>query len=94
MNRNQTLSTALDQIMDSCDTTFRQRLAVRVALFLPRKRRELERAITELALTTGALPPEATDDGVYRGNWEDLLDWLWEHRNEILEFVMTIISLF
>lgn len=92
---NQSLDAALAQMIDQADCSFRERVATKLCLILPRKRRELERAITELALSTGAIKPQSTlKNGVYTGDWRDIAQWVWEHRAEIFEFVMMIISLF
>lgn len=91
---NRTLDAALDQMVDGAECNFRQRVAVKVCLLMPRKRRELERALTEMAVATGAVRPQSTKDAAFAGDWRDIAEWLWEHRQEILDFVMTIISLF
>ena len=91
---NTTLDNALCRLNDAATFSFRQRLAVRLCLIVPRWHRELERTLTEAATKAGAIDPQASKGGAFQGNWEEVFDWIWEHRQEILEFVMTIISLF
>lgn len=92
--KNESLDVVLDKLTDTADCTFRERVAVKVCQWRPRKRQELQRALTERAMETGAIAPSSVEDGVYVGDWRDLWDWIWEHREEIFEFVITIISLF
>jgi hypothetical protein len=33
-------------------------------------------------------------DSALAGDWQSFLEWLWEHREEILKFILTIIALF
>ncbi len=74
---------------------FIERWSIRVCLMVPRWREELERKVTQAAIASGAIrPQDCGEDGLYAGDWMDIWDWLWEHREEILDFIMTIISLF
>lgn len=72
------------------------RVQIRQALDDDLIRDEIEYTLSRKAAEAGVVPPQAFDaDGLFVGNWiTDLLDWVIEHWDEILEIIMTIISLF
>jgi len=58
-------------------------------------RKELEGRLTELAVAAKAIPPTAVREGVFDGSWlEDLLQFIIDNWEVILEIILTIINIF
>lgn len=93
---NKTLDAALTEAAWDSGATLRERLCVRIALLRPRKRQELELALTQLACETAAIPVAGDQivEGVYVGSWQDLFQWILENWPKIIEMIMAIIALF
>lgn len=92
---NRTLSKALLQAASIKEVEFEDKLRILLALYLPRNRRDLERAITSYAFEAGFVAESSTNfDGVYVGDWSDLLQLFLDNWEEILELIIAIISLF
>lgn len=93
---NKTLDQAMDVAVERVDTSRRERRAVMWTLWWPRHRREFEQRLTAAAMAAGAIPPAAmVKDGVFCGNWlTDLLDWIVNNWETILEIISTILLFF
>ena len=69
-------------------------LRFRLAVMWRPKRRQLEEQITEFAVKTGAILPQATESGVYVGDWRDMFQWFLDNWEEIFKIILALISLF
>lgn len=79
-------------------TPLLKRVKIRAALRHDDIREEMEFAITQAALVAGVIPRSSkniSETGIYVGDWlTDLLDWIINNWDSILEIIMTIINLF
>lgn len=71
-------------------------MRTRLAFLLPAKRRELEVGVTDIVVKAagGAIPVASVVDGVYVGTWQDIIQYIIENLDVILEFVLAIIAIF
>ena len=92
---NQSLKPAFEQVVEQCHPSYRERMAIRLIMVLPRKRKIFEEALTELAIQSGAMPLEASvdSDGCYVGDWQDFLDFLIANLPAILELIAQLLPL-
>jgi len=77
-------------IWKESDLTIRQRARAGLATV-----RYADGVADQLLNTCDAMCAElGQPDRLIGGTWQDFLQWLWEHREEILEFILMLISLF
>ena len=95
---NQTLDRALRRVFWRKGVKLRDRINIRQALRDDLLREEIEFSLTAKAMDMGAIPPQSSDvtqEGIYVGNYiTNLLDWIIENWDSILEMILAIISLF
>lgn len=91
---NRTLDKTIVTAMEQGCHSMMERCIMRVRLaFLPRaKRAELEKGLTELV--TSALPAASIVGGIFVGDWMDIIQYIIENLDVILEFILAIITIF
>ena len=94
---NESLTKNVFTLMRENRVPLAMRARIRLCMFLPRTRKNLELALTNMAISYGAIgygSHEIDEDGIYQGTWDNLLDFLEEHWDEILEIILAILPLF
>lgn len=94
---NWTLDKAVGAAMLAVGHGLGERVGIRARMaLLPRaKREELEKQVTAAAVAASAIPPSSVVGGIYVGNWwQDLLQFLIDNWEVILEIILAIITIF
>jgi hypothetical protein len=95
---NKTLSSTVFEAARKSRVGIAKRMYLRTCFMFASadKLKELEQELTTELVLAGVLPPEGVQvvDGCFVGNWQDFLQWIIDHWDDILRIIMTIIGLF